>query len=416
MNRFAASSRFVPSFAVKLAAFAIVLIAAFSSTAGARADDPATGSAGSVEVGALLPLTGALSSYGETSQAAIQDAVVTLDGQGLSVAVDYEDTNSDPAVALTKLKSLQARGVRVVIGPYSSSEVKAVLDYANAQGMLLLSPLSTARSLAIPDDNLLRFTPDDEQEGAAMAALAWADGVRTILPISRNDEGNLGLQTAMKAAYEKLGGKLLTPIVYAANQTSFGDVSAAAANAVSGSSGKTGIYLTAFDEVTSLFNATRSQPSLLSVAWYGSDSVAQSKGLVADKLAAAFADAASYPNPILGLPDSTASRWQPISDRLAQKLHRQPDAFAMAAVDALTVASKAMHNLGANAQTVPLRDEMVRIAKDYIGLTGATVLNPAGDRALGNYDFWSVCSVDGAYVWSKTGSFAGSGEVKHTGC
>ena len=384
-----------------------------------------TGGATSVTVGALLPLTGDLASYGETSRAALQEAVTALAGNGTSVTLSVKDTATDPAKALEGLTSLNEQGVKLVIGPYASSEVRAVKDFADKNGIILISPLSTATSLAVPDDNVLRFTPDDEQEGIAVANLAYADGIQTIVPITRDDEGNKGLQSAMKPAFEALGGTVAPLIIYKTDEGDFPDKVrelSAAVDGASAESGPVGVYLTAFGEVTKLFAAAAGAPELESAMWYGSDSVALSKGLLEDPTAASFAANAGYPNPILGLRDADSALWKPVTDRLSQRLGRTPDAFALAAYDAMVVGIGALKGPGEKLEAPALRKAIVNAARDHVGLTGPAQLNDAGDRSLGNYDFWSVCQRDAASEWVKVATYTagvngGTGEAKReTGC
>ena len=383
---------------LKLIGAAALVFGVFLSTA-CSSDSDETG----VLVGALLPLTGGLSTYGETSDAALTDAVDSLQGIRLRV----EDTNSDPATALAKLEELKDAGVRIVVGPYSSSEVAAVKAYADENGIILLSPLSTAQTLAVVGDNVLRFTPDDKLEAVALAALTIEDGISTVVPISRDDAGNLGLQTAFKVAFEALGGSVLAPIIYSPDESDFGgEVESLEANVAGGPAGETAVYLTAFAEVTELLARAAGSSSLGQVTWYGSDSVALSKDLVAHEEAAAFAVQVDYPNPILGLSDDDAARWQPVSDRLAEDLGRQPDAFSLAAYDALQVVSEAIEQVGGDAAVTELRDAIVTAAASHQGLTGLNVLNAAGDRASGNYDFWSVCvAADGSFSWHRSATY-----------
>jgi branched-chain amino acid transport system substrate-binding protein len=382
----------------------------------APATEPATNG---VTVGALLPLTGSLASYGETSRAALDDAVAALGDANFNLAV--EDTKTDPPTALERLQALKERGVKVVIGPFASSEVAAVKQYAEDNGIVLVSPLSTASRLALPGDTLLRFTPDDELEGAAAAALAYADGLRVIVPVSRDDEGNLGLQAAFKPAFEKLGGRVVGGVTYAADETDFQDEVQAIAAALeqAGADGPAGVYLTAFNEVRGLLGAAADAKSdvLAKSAWYGSDSVAQSAELVADAKAAAFAATVGYPNPILGLRDADKAVWGPVSERLTQQLGRSPDAFALAAYDALDVVHQALAEPGAADDATALAGAIVRVADSYTGLTGPTELDAAGDRALGNYDFWSVCHSGTTWTWYRSAAYTvgadGKGEIAH---
>jgi branched-chain amino acid transport system substrate-binding protein len=382
-------------------------------------DDDVSGSNDTFRVGALLPLTGALASYGETSKAALEAAVAANGG---AIELVIRDTATTPATALEKLQELHADGIRVVIGPYASSEVNAVKQFADANGIVIVSPLSTARSLAIPGDNIYRFTPDDEQQGAAVAALAYADGVRTMVAVTRDDEGNKGLQAAMRAAFEAVDGRVIEGTTYAADQADFQDVVRTLVRAV-GSAQDVGIYLTGFGEVGTLFEAIvdAEATALFQVPWYGSDSVALSKELVENAKAAGFAVAAGYPNPILGLAEADRSRWEPVSKDLEAKLGRTPDAFALASHDALNVVLRTLRVTGADAGAQAIGAELVRQAASFQGLTGPTTLNEAGDRTSSNYDFWAVCEAGSGFTWEKVASTTRAGESgievqRHEGC
>ena len=391
-----------------LTALAALLFAAVAPpSGGTQATSP-------VYIGALLPLTGALSSYGETSRAALLQAVDDLNDLGeRPIELVIEDTRTDPSTAIEKLGLLRDMGIRIVIGPYASSQVIAAKPLADASGMLLLSPLSTARSLAIPDDNVLRFTPDDEQQGKALATLAYTDGARVLVGISRNDPGNLGLQAGVKDTFERLGGKILDPIVYGTAETDFTDELAQVAERIKQQSAtgvEVGVYLSAFGEVARLFgDAAAGDPVLKSVTWYGSDSVAQSKDLSDDKVASAFAVAVDYPNPNLGVADGDRPLWGPVSDDVIARIGRAPDAFALAAYDSLTLAYRVRaYNDG--VAITELRRQIELAAEDYYGLTGHLILNDAGDRAIGNYDFWSVCPSGPDYVWVRSAVYKASSD------
>jgi branched-chain amino acid transport system substrate-binding protein len=385
---------------------------------------PGADESASLTVGALLPLTGDLASYGETSQAALDEAVTALQAEGTNVTLSVKDTATEPATALEGLTALYEDGVKLVIGPYASSQVRAVKEFADQNGIVLISPLSTSTALAVPDDNIYRFTPDDQQEGVAVANLAYADGIRTIVPITRDDEGNKGLQSSMKPVFGALGGTVVPLITYSTEEEAFSEQVQALTDAIAGASGNgpVAVYLTAFGEVTKLFGAAAGSPELESVTWYGSDSVALSKGLIEDQTAAAFAVKADYPNPILGLRDADESLWGPVNERLSDKLGRTPDAFALAAYDALFVGVEALRAAGDDADAPALGQAIADAAQDYTGLTGPTELNDAGDRSLGNYDFWAVCEADAGYEWVKAATYTagvagGAGEARReAGC
>jgi branched-chain amino acid transport system substrate-binding protein len=379
-----------------------------------------------VRIGALLPLTGALQSYGEASRAALEHARDAInEDTDVIVELVIKDTTTQPPTALAMLEELHGEGVRLVIGPYASSEVAAVREFANQNDVILISPLSTAGTLALAGDNVYRFTPDESKEGEALAAVLVADGIRTVVPVNRDDDGNRGLVVGLRAAFEAAGGSLAEGVVYGADETDFetvvGDI-IAALEAAGSPPEETAVYLAAFGEVVDLFGAATaiSNDALTSAPWYGSDSVALTAELVQDAEAAGFAVSVGYPNPILGLRDEDEPIWGPVVEDLQQQLGRRPDSFALAAYDALVVAHMAVEDAGLNANVPALGAALVEAANDHVGLTGPAVLNEAGDRSSASFDFWAVCPDGAGFTWTRTISYAvakdGTGEVNQSGC
>lgn len=405
------------------------VLIAFLAVACSDDDNGSTGATGSdgdtVRIGLLLPMSGALASYGEASQAALNMARDAINEDAdLKVELVVKDTTTTPATALAMLEELHEEGIKVVIGPYASSEVTAAKPFADANGIILVSPLSTAGPLAVAD-HIYRFTPDEVKEGEAVAALALDDGIKTIIPVSRDDPGNLGLQNGMRAAYEPAGGTIAEGVTYDADEDDFQSVieDIVAALAAAGSPpAETAIYLTAFEEVVEIMSiaATLSSNSLRSVTWYGSDSVALSGALIGNADAAGFAATVGYPNPILGLRDEDESMWQPVVEELESELDRRPDTFALAAYDALVVLHKAIVAAGISANVDTLGAAFVTAAESHVGLTGPAVLNDAGDRDSASFDFWAVCPEGNGFTWVRTISYAvaadGTGEIVRSEC
>ena len=108
-------------------------------------------------MGALLPLSGSLGGPAEQRLTAARVATSVInelnDGYGNDWYVDLliEDTQTDPDVALEKLKKMDRLGVKMVVGPSSSASAAAVREYAHQNDIVLLSP-STSHALSIPGD------------------------------------------------------------------------------------------------------------------------------------------------------------------------------------------------------------------------------------------------------------------------
>lgn len=384
----------------------------------AEGDSPATPE---LQVGALLDLSGSWATLGKTSQAAINLAAEAVnneaDAEGLPhVTVTVADTGLDPDAALAALEQFYADGIRVVIGPQSSAEVAAVLDYATEHGITIISQGSTASSLSLPGDTVYRVVPDDRLETPAMAALMKADGVTAIVPVWRNDAGNQGLADSLRTAFEATGGSVSDGVEYDTDTTDFGPVldqveaQIAAARADDGA--KVGVYLAGFSEVAQLFDAASTREALGAIEWYGSDGIALSPELTTDATAAAFASQVTFPAPIFGLDRSAAGEalWQPIADQIEEATGITPDAFGLSAYDALMLAANTAAQVDPAADPEGFATALATQAAHEDGITGPLTLNDAGDRAAGPFDFWGVCQEADGPTWKLIATYSPAAE------
>src|SRR5436189_3014031 len=329
------------------------LVLAFVGRAGG--DPPAQQHSQRVfKVGVLVSLTGSWSSLGQNTVAALQIAEEQIEAEAIRQHGGYRfhffvrDTQLDPSQALDAITDLDRRGVKIVIGPQSSAEVAMIKPYADAHNILVISQGSTASSLAIPGDNIFRFCPNDTREAEAIVALLWHDGIRTIVPLWRNDAGNNGLHDSVQSAFQLQGGTVEPGYQYEATTSDFSVATGAVAsqidNLIGGGTDPStiGVYLAAFDEVVDVFHSAQGNATRSNTAWYGSDGVALSAALTGDSTAAAFAASVGYPNPIFGLPDVLRNRWGPIADRIEARTGIQADAFALSTYDVLFVVQLAL--------------------------------------------------------------------------
>jgi branched-chain amino acid transport system substrate-binding protein len=385
----------------------------------ALASGPTAGAAASrgtqrITIGGLLDLSAGWTTLGRASRVTLRlarddaNARFRQLGSRYRVRLVLADAAGDPAAALQQLRRLARLGARVIIGPQSSSEVSAVRTEAKRLGVLVVSQGSTAHSLAIAGDNVFRLVPDDVREAEALDALLERDGITAVAPIWRADPGNKGLAISLRAEVLARGGTVSDGVEYATENPNFSAALVALraqVEALQAAAGvdRVAVYLAAFDEVVDLFHAAQSDPVLSAVAWYGSDGVALSRALIGDEDAAAFASHAGYPNPVLGLDETASPRSQEVVERAAE-LGATPDAFALAAYDGLRLGVGATR-AAAGRGTAFLRRTFAALTDGYRGVSGRIVLNDAGDRAFGTYDFWSVCIDADGPVWTRTVSY-----------
>jgi len=353
-------------------------------------------------VGALLSLTGPGRTLGQTSEAALQlaaddlNAQLSAQGSPTRVSLRIQDTGLDPTRALDRITALAGEGVKIFIGPQSSSEIAGLKSFADANGVIVLSQGSTAGSLSLPDDNVFRLVPDDGQEGVAMVKLLLADGIQTVVPLWRTDAGNQGLHDAVERLFTAAGGTVTAGASYAPGTTDFtsqlatvkSEIDAAVA---AGGAGTVAVYFAAFEEsAVGIFAAANADPAFSQVRWYGGDGMVQSSLVIADPDAAAFAAATQFRAPTYGLSDQLLQDDATLIDAIEARSGLPADAFTLAAYDALHLATLAYAKVGFGSIS-GYRTELLNQAASYTGATGPTTLNANGDRAVGDYDFYQVC-------------------------
>jgi len=370
---------------------------------------------GEIQIGALLPLTGALASYGENSAAAVELAQTEVNnflkqaGATFTISIVVEDTQTKPDVALQKLQSLAARGIQLYVGPQTSAEVRQIKSYADSNKLLLVSQSSTAPDLAIPGDFVFRFCPDDTIQGPIGPRLFNGLGMTHIIYVYRGDAWGDGLFRASSDEAKKLGLNIAGEIRYAPEATEFSaeakSLSDSVKSVLSGgvSPDKIGIELIAFNEATAFLLAAKDYSELKQVKWFGSDGTAQLAELVGDANAAAFATDIKWVNPIFA--PATNDKYKAVTQYGQQKLGRVVDSYAYSAYDIVWVLALSLMQVQKNDADA-IRQVFAEVSDNYYGSVGWTKLNAAGDLASADYWLWVVTSMGGKYEWVQVGTYS----------
>src|SRR5437762_9860155 len=218
------------------------------------------------KIGVLVSLTGSWSTLGKNTVAALQIAANQIAAQTRGrqrFQLLIRDTQLDPSEALNAIQDLNSRGVKIIIGPQSNAEVAMIKPFADANNILVISQGSTASSLAIPNDNIFRFCPNDMREAEAIVALMRHDGIRAIVPLWRNDAGNNGLHDSVQIRFQALGGTVAQGFRYEPATSDFSTATASVASQIENliSRGRDpstiAVYLAAFDEVVGVFHSAQ---------------------------------------------------------------------------------------------------------------------------------------------------------------
>ena len=368
-----------------------------------------------VEIGALLSLTGNWSSLGITSQKAIglavDDVNAYMEQKGTNIRFTgmVFDTKLDTTIAKLAMTDIIRTRTKYVIGPQSSAELAAVKPLADEKNILVVSQGSTASSLAISGDGIFRFCPGDVVEGPAIARTMFAEGKRVVITLSRDDAGNKGLQTSVGSSFTALGGQVDAIAPYSTTLAKYGSLLTTVKSklqtyiAAQGAE-KVAVYLASFDECVSLFNEASTDPIFSSVQWYGGDGVVLSPALTGDAQAAAFAVTTKFIAPNFGLPTIPHPDLATISAAIKSATGIEADAYALAAYDAVWVIAKTATAMPITNTSYDLTKKVFNIeSSKYFGITGPVLLNAAGDRSTGSFDYWGIVLEGGSYKWKLVG-------------
>jgi branched-chain amino acid transport system substrate-binding protein len=375
--------------------------------------------ANEIRIGALVSLSGDGSSTGQSTGIALDLARLDILeyfaalGRKETVTIEIADTKTDSAEALKQLKIFYEKGIRLIIGPYSSTELLAVKDFADTHGMLIVSPSSTAVSFAIPDDNIFRFVSGDVIQGEAMNKMLTDDKVKVIVPFIRDDLWGNDLLASTRKNFIKSGGEVLSPVKYTPGATDFSGLLNDLNVAVGLELGQhnpneVAVYMLSFAEGSSIMAAAKNYSHLNNVYWYGGSAFAENPSVLGDTNAALFAYTHGLPCPIYGLDDAAKDKWQPLRARIMALIGRAPDVYALTAYDALWVGVLACSAAGYDPGISLLKTAFTKVAENFSGVTGSTRLDENGDRAIGNYDFWAVKSDTNdtsGYTWKRIAKY-----------
>ena len=388
---------------------AILLLIVFSAVfSGCKKDEevPRT----NIYIGAMLPLTGAGASVGESAYAAIQLAVEDIQASLISrgiqanVAVFIEDTETDPDVAAQKISSFANLGVNICIGPYSSSNVSAVKSYADNNELLIVSPASVSTSLAIAGDNIFRLVPSDEKQAEAISALLEDDGIEVLIPIIRDDLWGNELLAANTQEFMQNNGQVEDAVKYSTSVDDYTPYLNSLKELLVNSleqfpPEKIGVYIVAYGESVELLNLAAQDSIFGQVKWYGSSGFAGIQNLPADTVAAEFAESRDLSCPSFGFDPTVQDKWEPLLERLENLLERQPEIYAFATYDAVWLAVETYLATGETIDFNTIKQTFEFKADNTQGVTGVAALNADGDRAYATYDFWGIQHQAEQYNW-----------------
>jgi branched-chain amino acid transport system substrate-binding protein len=187
---------------------------------------------GPIKVGLLAPLSGAVPTFGLSTQEGVQLAVKEWNAKGgvlgrqIELIVADSQCEADPAVNGAN-KLIDQDGVKYIIGEVCSKASIPVAEIVNQKKVVQISPTSTNPAVTVDGSGntrpyTFRACFIDPFQGLVMAKFAQGKGYKTAFIMY--DQGNdyvRGLAEAFEKSFTEMGGQIVGKETYTSTDTDF---------------------------------------------------------------------------------------------------------------------------------------------------------------------------------------------------
>ncbi len=359
----------------------------------------------SLEIGAVLPLSGRYAKIGESARAALNFAKEKLESEkNADINLTFFDDSSSVGGVLKATESIKETGIRIVIGPFLDDNLLAAKDFAKNDSILFVSPYSFASSLSEANDNIYRLSPGSEIMAKAFAALISKDSIRAIYALVKNDAAGNNL-------YADLFGEVETLVstVEFFKYDSAEDLSdkrsffAAALRDGASEFGESRLAVCFFGgmEILDFCESAKKLVSFDSVLFLGSPLLRVAE---AEKIGGVLGDSSRFycAEFVPALEDK--SLWENLSSFLKSEGF-ETFGSSFAASDALKIAAQASQSANPENDYANFKKEFFNRANFFYGTTGLCSLNENGDRQNAAIGYWTIEKIDDKFEWRLKAEF-----------
>ncbi len=337
-----------------------------------------------------------------------QAAITSSNYQIVSKVVDVPLGNSS---ITTYIQDLEREGFKYFIGPLASSSAEAAKVYTDStDDLVLLSPSSTAASLAIEDDSLFRLVPSDDAQVPVIVDRIQSQGKEHVVLIYRNDTWGVGLHDIITRDFAVADTILLSPD--GSNAAAVATEAAAQVGGLVSSHGadNVAVLLLSFDtDTVALVQHITSDAALAStlggVQWYGADGTAEQSELVDDQDVAAFLSSVSF----------VSSKFEvapnPINLRIGAQAFGDDATYGDNLYDAVFLLADTVIIHGEELATDPdstVRSLVLDVAAGLRGHDHHHSSRTVGDGALGPYELNAAGDMSSPLTFEQFGIFENS--------
>ncbi len=236
-----------------------------------------------IKIGGIGVLSGDYSKYGLAVQEGVNLYIKQANAAGgvlgMQVEIVWEDTQADPAFAISAYNKLvEQDGVVAIVGGVLTGETKALAEVSAEDGMPQITPSATAYDVTTGRPNVFRTCFLDPFQGNAIANYMAKEGVKKVAVLYDNaTEYSNGLYEAFKAKAEAEGVEIV-----AAEAAAYGERDYKTQLTTIKNANPEAVFLPYYGADAAMILA-QAKDIGLDVKFYGADGISDIVDLVTDK-------------------------------------------------------------------------------------------------------------------------------------
>jgi len=166
-----------------------------------------------VQIGVMMPLTGAAALYGESFSNALELAREEINQSGgiLGKKVEFvvEDSKCDAKAGVEAINSLvNLKGLKLIIAADCSGSTLAAAPVAEQAKALYLVAIASNPDIKYAGDYVFRSAPSDDQQGKDLSKIVYKEGHRSIAILFMDNAYGEGVTNVFIEEFKKLEGKI----------------------------------------------------------------------------------------------------------------------------------------------------------------------------------------------------------------
>ncbi len=345
-------------------------------------------------LGAVLPFSGNLGTFGQDFARGVELAVSQVNdeleaaGSAIRFEIASADTENTPEGAARALQTVvQTTGAQVSVGPLTTSEVLGAKQFADENGIVIVAPASSGAAGAIPGDNIYRVIyPPDVFASKAYANIALERGHENMVVLHLDDPFGNGMNEGFTANFQAGGGGEVASFAYTPGATELSSEAAAVSAALAGFGNNAGFFCVCFLSGAQAFlQVAQIDPILTSAQWMGNEAMTAVEILADSGHAQTLANADFI---TVSFSSESTPLTQIFIDDFVAMFDKEPGIFTNYAFDAANIAMLTM--LAAGNDGAAVKSMLPFIANHYIGTAVQAFLDENGDQAIASYGLYRV--------------------------